>query len=226
MRRMLRGTMVTMALMAVTGCVLPVDIVIGDDFHVRGSGHVIQEARAVPAFDGIEVSHAIEVRLVETGFEGVRVIAEDNLVPHLETRVRGGMLEIRFERGVSVSPRRAVVVEVDAYEVLELRASGASRIEADLAWSPERWVQMSGASSMRLYGAADRLHATLSGASRLAALDFETHRTDVDISGASVAHVWVTDRLDAHASGASHVRFIGWPEVRASVSGASSVAPY
>lgn len=224
-RGRVRSAWVGVALLGLGGCVLPVDIVI-DGEHVRGNGRVVEVTRSVAPFDGIEVSHAITVHVVETGYEGVRVIAEENLLPYLETRVRGGMLEIGFERGVNVSPRREVVVEVEAYEVLEIRASGATHVEAELAWSPERWVHLSGASSIDLYGAADRFHVDLSGASRLDALDFETIRTDVDASGASRAFVWVTGRLDARASGASHIRFAGWPEVRADVSGASTVTHY
>ena len=132
MRTMGRGTVLAAWVLGFTGCVLPVDITIGDGFHVRGSGHVITEARAVAPFDGIVASGAVIVDVVERGFEGVRVTAEDNLMPYLETRVEGGMLHIGFRSGVSVSPKRDVVVEVDAYEIVELRASGAVRIEADL----------------------------------------------------------------------------------------------
>jgi len=226
MRTMRRAAVLAAWVLGFTGCVLPVDITIGDGFHVRGSGHVITEARSVAPFDGIEASGAVIVEVVERGFEGVRVRAEDNLLPYLETRVEGGMLHIGFRSGVSVSPKRDVVVEVDAYEIVELRASGAVRIEADLGWTPDMWVGLSGASSLLIFGAADNLHADLSGASRLDGLDYESLRSNVNVSGASRVFVWVLDRLDAVASGASHVRFRGRPEVRASVSGASTVAPY
>ena len=88
------------------------------------------------------------------------------------------------------------------------------------------WVGLSGASALVLYGGADRLHVDLSGASTLDGLDYQTMRTEVAVSGASTAFVWARNRLNVEASGASHVRFRGRPEVRASVSGASTVTPY
>jgi hypothetical protein len=226
MKTKTRGTVVASALLAVTGCVLPVEVNIGDGFQVRGSGHVVTETRGVAPFDGIRASGAVIVHVVESGFEGVRIVAEDNLIPYLETRVEGGMLIIGFESGVSVSPKRDVLVEVDAYELVEVRASGAVQVEAELGWKAEMWVGLSGASSLVIYGGAERLTLDLSGASRYEGLEFETERADIGASGASWAFVWAQDRLDAVASGASHIRFRGRPQVRANVSGASSVTPY
>jgi hypothetical protein len=223
--RRMRWTLLV-ALATLGSCVLPVEVNIGDGTHVRGSGHVVAEARSVAPFDGIQASGAVIVDVVETGSERVTVRAEDNLLPYLETYVEGGMLHIGFRSGVSVSPRRDVVVEVDAFEIVELRASGAVRIDAALGWTPQMWVGLSGASSLLISGEADELNADLSGASRLDALDYRTLHADIGVSGASQAFVWVLDRLDAQASGASHVRFRGRPEVRASVSGASTVTPY
>ena len=218
--------MLMVLLLGFTGCVLPVDINIGDGVHVRGSGHVVTEARSVAPFDGIQVSGAVIVKVVERGYEGVRVTAEDNLLPYLETHVEGGMLFIGFRGDVSISARRDVVVEVDAYELVEVRGSGAVRIDATLGWTPEMWVDLSGASSLLIYGEADKLNVNLSGASSFDGLDYETLSADVGVSGASKAFVWARNRLDAVASGASQVRFRGRPEVWASVSGASTVTPY
>jgi len=226
MRMKRKGLVPMVLLLGFTGCVLPVGINIGDGAHVRGSGHVVTEARSVAPFDGIQVSGAVIVDVVQTGFEGVTVRAEDNLLPYLETYVEGGMLHIGFRGNVSISPRHDVVVEVDAYELVEVRGSGAVRIEASLGWTPQMWVDLSGASSLLMYGETDKLNVGLSGASRFDGLDYEAQRADVSVSGASSAFVWVRDRLDAAASGASHIRFRGRPEVRASVSGASTVTPY
>ena len=226
MRTRRKGRVLMVLLLGFTGCVLPVDVNIGDGVHVRGSGHLVTEARSVAPFDGIQVSGAVIVRVVERGFEGVTVTAEDNLLAYLETRVEGGMLHIGFRNNVSISARRDVVVEVDAYELIEVRGSGAVRIEATLGWAHEMWVDLSGASSLLMYGEAAKLHANLSGASSFDGLEYETLSTHVGASGASTAFVWARDRLDAVASGASQVRFRGRPEVWASVSGASTVTPY
>ncbi len=226
MKRKKRGLVVLGTLIGLSGCVLPLDLAIGDGLHVRGSGRVVTELRSVAPFDGVLATGAVTVRVVENGFEGVRVSAEDNLLPYLETRVSGGMLEIGFRSGVSVSPRRDVLVEVDAYEVVEVRGSGAVHMEAFLGWTPEMRVGLSGASDLLLVGESDRLVVDLSGASRFDGLEYPVVRADLAVSGASAAFVWARARLDVQASGASHVRFRGRPSIRANVSGASTVTPY
>ena len=211
------------ATLALGGCVLPLDIELGTDFHVRGSGRVASEVRFVPAFDAIVASGAVHVVVERTGNEGVTVEAEENLLPYIRTAVHNGVLEIGPEPGVALSPRRDIVVYVESYEVVELQASGATHMEVDLGWVENLWVTVSGASVVDVWGASDGAFVTASGASRYDALDLETLDVRVNVSGASEARVWARDYLDADASGASRVRFKGHPLVTARVSGASTV---
>jgi hypothetical protein len=124
---------------------------------------------------------------------------------------------------VRLDPRREIVVRVESYEIVELSGSGAVRMEAEIGSVPELWVTLSGASELVVWGSAERENVTVSGASLYDALDLEVDRCYLSASGASEALVWVLERLEADASGASHVRFRGDPVVAASTSGASTV---
>jgi hypothetical protein len=209
------------------GCVLPLNITIGDDgTHIRGSGHVVTVSRNVGSFDAIVASGASTVVVERTGAEGVEVTAEDNLLPYLETEVQGGVLYVGFTEGVNLSPREEIFFHVESYEVVEVDASGAVSMELDVGWVPQLWVTLSGASHLLAWGEADEQDVSVSGASRYDALDLQTRWTRIDASGASLADVWVRETLDVVASGASHVRFRGSPDVRADVSGASTVTRY
>jgi hypothetical protein len=211
------------AALALGGCFLPLDIDIDTGEHVRGSGRVVTEVRVVPAFYAIVAGGAIRVVVERTGHEGVTISAEENLLPYIRAEVHDGVLDLGPEPGVSLSPRREIVVYVESYEVVELQASGATHMEVDLGWVGDLRVTASGASSVEAWGAADRAYVTVSGASRYDALELETLNERANVSGASEARVWVRDRLDADASGASRVRFRGNPVVTARVSGASTV---
>lgn len=226
MTRKMRVALPLAVALTMTGCLLPVDITFDDGVRIIGSGRLATEVRSVRPFDGVAASGAVTVRIVESGFEGVRVSAEDNLLPYLETRVSGGLLLIGFRSGVSVAPRREIVVEVDAYEVAEVRGSGAVHVEAALGWTPELTIGLSGASNVTISGETDVLRLALSGASRFDGLDYRAERAEIGVSGASTAFVWVRDRMTVNASGASHVRFRGRPYVTAAVSGLSTVRPY
>jgi len=216
------------AVLALGGCVLPLNINIEDDWdvRVRGSGHVVSVSRSVPAFDAVHAEGAMTVVVDRTGYEGVTITAEDNLLPYLRAEVHDGVLRLRSDPGVRLEPRREIVIQVESYEVVELSGSGAVRIEAEIGSVPELWVTLSGASELVAWGSAGRAYLTVSGASRVDALDLDVERCYVTVSGASEALVWVFDRLEADASGASHVRFRGDPVVVASTSGASTVTKY
>jgi hypothetical protein len=216
------------ATLALGGCVLPLSITVGDDagVRIRGSGHVVSVSRSVPEFDAVSAAGAMRVIVERTGYEGVTVTAEDNLLPYLRTEVRDGVLLLGPKPGYSLDPRREIVVHVESYEVVELSGSGAVAMQVELGWVQELWVTLSGASELVVWGSADRENVTASGASRYDALDLEAERCNLSVSGASQALVWVHDRLEADASGASHVRFRGDPLVVAHTSGASTVTRY
>ena len=210
------------------GCVLPVEVRIDDGVwgEIRGNGRVVFETRTLPPFDGIVANGGIRVVVERTGREEVSIEAEENLIPYLEAEVRGGILHVGPVPGARLSPRRDVVFRVESWKVVEVEAAGASLVDVEVGRVAELWATASGASSLTLWGDAGIQHLTLSGASRYDALDLRSRRTDARLSGASQAWVSVTDRLEAEATGASHVRFRGNPWVSAHVSGASSVGPY
>jgi len=86
--------------------------------------------------------------------------------------------------------------------------------------------EVSGASRLTLEGDGGDLRLDASGASQVDLSDFRVDNADLEVSGASQVTVYVTGRLDAEASGASHVGYLGNPRMgRVDSSGASSVSP-
>jgi hypothetical protein len=219
-------TLAALAALGTGGCVLPVDIDFDGGTHVRGSGHPVSLARSLPPYDAIIVAGPVRVLVERTGEEYVELTAEDNLVDYLEMEVRGGVLYLGVEPGVSVSPRREILYRVWSYEVLELDASGASSVDIEVGHVPTLWVTVSGASRVAPWGDADQQDLFVSGASRYDAFDLHSHEVRADVSGASLVDVRVSEVLDVAASGASRVRYLGWPEVVGDVSGGSTVTRY
>jgi hypothetical protein len=85
-------------------------------------------------------------------------------------------------------------------------------------------LDASGASKIKIDGAAKELIVDLSGASRLDAENLKAENVTVDASGASSATVVALNDLNADASGASTIRYTGEPKnVKKNSSGASSV---
>jgi hypothetical protein len=104
-----------------------------------------------------------------------------------------------------------------------LTLSGASTLDGGLRQG-QVTLDVSGASTATLHGAADLLNVTVSGASHGGLEDFASDAIRADISGASNANVTARRKLDYDVSGASHLSYAGNPTIgQADVSGASSV---
>ena len=219
-------------------------------FHVGpgepGSGNVITQTREVSDFTDIEVNYPAQVTITQGKTASVKIEAEENVLPGLQTRVRGNTLEISYkpEDGKYINPTKAVRVTVvvkDLKEVdfssageliinglktdkLDISVSGAGSLKVnDLAVKNFR-VDMSGAGSMSATGEADDFRLTISGFGSFNGKDLHTLTTDVHLSGAGSATVWVDNQLDANVSGVGSVNYYGSPSVTKQVSGVGSVS--
>lgn len=221
------------AVIALAGC----DNLIG----VQGNGNVKSEERSVDSFDQISVGGAFDVYLTQGDTESLRVEADENLLPLIETTVRNGRLVIRSRENIGEAKELNVYVtfrELNKIETsgaceiknegqlnfsnLVLKGSGA--LEIDLSLRAEKLEgEYSGASEVDLEGSAEVCEFKLSGASELDAEGLVVQQMKIDLSGASEAEVQVTQNLKVHASGASSVVYTGNPAIDQHTSGASSV---
>ncbi len=108
---------------------------------------------------------------------------------------------------------------------MRLGVSGASKVNVtgsagDLA------IDASGASKISLAGSAGNVAVNASGASRVDASNLTVRDARLGVSGASEIWVNASGRLDANASGASHINYTGNPTMgNIQTSGASTVKP-
>ena len=107
-------------------CLLPIAIACSINLGVVGSGNVIEELRDVGAFDAIRVDGSVDVFLAQGEAAPVRVVAEDNLLPIVETTVKGTTLTIKTTGSYSTK------VGIDIYVTLptlrSISTSGSSDV--------------------------------------------------------------------------------------------------
>jgi hypothetical protein len=106
---------------------------------------------------------------------------------------------------------------------LDVSVSGASHLLGNIDAGDAR-LDVSGASEVNLSGSAQDVTIDASGASQVKLADFPVNDATVDASGASKVTVNLSGRLDADASGASRVHYLGNPTLgNIHTSGASDV---
>ena len=143
---------------------------------VRGSGDVVEETREVRGIDEVRgVSNAtIGDLYIEIGdTPSLRIEAEDNLIDHIETEVRGDVLYIETVRGVNLRPREAIEFYLTVPTLDSLAVSGTGSAEApDLA--------------------SKRFSATVSGTGDVQIESLDVNTAELKISGTGDVNI---DRL-------------------------------
>ena len=210
---------------------------------VTGSGVVVEETREIASFDSIKVEGSLSVHL-SLGKPGpLRIKAEDNLIPLVIATVKGSELTLRTEG--SYSTEIGIEVYATTADIHAIKTSGSTEVscqgeltadELNLETSGSSEIQCamkagsltviaSGASDLRLSGDVHLLNVQTSGASTVAAFELFAVEAEINTSGASNVAV-NAKMLQAHASGASNIRYRGLPEKLTSKDrGAGSIGP-
>jgi len=215
-------------------------------FHhrIQGSGHVVTDSRDFSNFTGAEVGSTIDLYVKQDSAYSVKVETDDNLQQYIVIDQSGSTLHIRERQNTNLRSTGKIKVYISAPEFKYLDASGASRIigqnlltsssiteigvsgasnaELELK-SPKVTVDVSGASEITLKGETKDLSIEASGASTVRGFGLLSENTDVGLSGASRAEVFGSVKINASASGASDVYYMGAGAVTKDESGASSV---
>ena len=208
------------------------------------------EARTVGSFHAIKVSNAFEVYITQGNEDALAISASSSEYKEkIITEVKNGVLIIRFAddkkfwKGWNSSKHKLKayisIKKIDRLDVagacnvyfeeglsaegLSVDLSGASDMKGKIDAKTLK-VNISGASSANVSGNAPTLEIDASGASDFKGYDLVTNFCDAKASGASSINITVNKELNAHASGASSVRFKGEGLIRdIKTSGASNV---
>lgn len=214
---------------------------------VKGSGKVLQEQREVTSFEGINVNNAIHVFLSQGNEESVKVEADDNVVPYIQTKVKDRILHITLKGEEPIrnfSPKLPMNVYVTIKNLREIEANAAATVEGESAFQVETLeldissaasldlevkgenidMDISSAANVTLSGQINSMKAEVSGACKLDGTNLETLKANIDMSGASSATLKVKDELEYDVSGASRLTYSGNPRIyKAEITSAGSV---
>jgi hypothetical protein len=196
---------------------------------------------AILDFDRLEMGSAFNIEVEQSNTFRVEVRGDRRNIDDLEAFKSGNTLIIAFDDNANrrhdtyihitmptlkaVNFSGASVSKIHGFESdddLNIYLSGASVTQLDADFR-EIDLVVSGASKLSLYGSGDELNGEVSGASWVKAFNYPVREAALDVSGASEAHITVTDELIITASGASSVLYRGSPSVTSNVSGASTV---
>jgi putative autotransporter adhesin-like protein len=191
---------------------------------IKGSGNLKTETRVVERFTAIVISGSANLEIEQTGEESLQLTADDNLLPLFTTEVRDGTLVIGVAEGKRLTwSGKGPRIKVTVRELRKLKVSGAVSVKATKLDTDSLSISISGAGNANIAGRTDNLSITVSGAGSLDAVDLQTKRATVIVSGAGDVTVNAIEELDARASGAGTIWYVGSPRLQSGVSGAGTI---
>lgn len=182
-------------------------------------GGKIRQDRTVEAFNAVEIEQPVKVVLSQGDQVSVSVEGtQQEVVDAIKVVVKDGVLSVESQgKGFD-----GIVVYVTAKELSRIEAGGpailesatelkAEKLEIEADGAAEMNLQLnvnnltsdaSGAASVKLRGIAQNHNAEVSGAASLKAVDLQTKKTEIEVSGAGDARVDATEELKGEVTGA------------------------
>ncbi len=210
---------------------------------LRGSGKPATEQRPVSGIDAVTLSGVGDLRIEVGNQESLRIDADDNILPHIRTEVKGGKLTIGIERGFSVHPsvpiRYALVVrQLDEVglsgsgtistaalrtDTMKAHVSGSGDITFDELTGKQVSAKISGSGKIKVSGRVEAEEVHISGSGDYDGEDLQSRTAEVIVSGSGDSKLWVTDALTVHVSGSGDVEYYGDPKLTKHVSGSGEL---
>lgn len=202
---------------------------------VKGDGNVVTIERSVGDYDGVSLAGWFDVDLV-AGNEGeITLKGESNLLEHIITEIKNGVLVIKTEKGVELKPSNwnsgiLITVPVESISSVSLSGSGdivgKTTIEAEsfstriagsgdisvTVQAKEVEASLSGSGDINLSGRTTDFDVMVSGSGDIKAYELEAEFVKATVSGSADIKVTANQSIDAKVSGSGDIHYRGNPK--------------
>jgi len=212
---------------------------------IVGNGNVINENRSSAAFSRIISSGDFLVTVVPDSVTSIKVEAESNIVPYVNTGVNGNTVIIDFDAGVNIHEHSPIKVTLHTLhsEYLELQGSGnitsgnftEDDVQLYLSGSGNIMSSfiantisagISGSGGITLEGKARQATMYISGSGNISSLHLIQDICNASIAGSGNVYINVIRKINATISGSGSIFYLGNPSVESNISGSGKVVKY
>lgn len=174
---------------------------------VNGNGRIVEQIRPLDTFSGVLLDFSANVTIVNGQTPSFRIEADENVLPHIGTKVRFGKLHITQDKWIE--PSQKVVIHIGAPFTSKIETSGYSNVVVENIDGPRLQVD-AGVGNVMLHGKADRLRIrTKTG--NVNASDLETGYADVAISSHGTVKLGSVEELIVDAANTGTVIYAEQP---------------
>ncbi|WP_297703753.1 head GIN domain-containing protein [uncultured Eudoraea sp.] len=193
-----------------------------DDY--TGSGNTVSEFRDVNLFTKISSEGTFVVNITQGPSQSLEIIADDNIIGRVKTKISDGRLKIYLEDGnykntyleanITMADLNGIKNEgIGDITVFELQSAGTMEIENI------------GAGNIAIAGYTDNLTILNEGSGTINCAEFMAANIDLSIEGSGDSEVYCTESLNVNIEGSGNVYYKGSPSVTKDISGSGQVIP-
>lgn len=211
---------------------------------VRGNGELATDQRSVGSFNEVKSFGSFDIEVFTGNENTVKVEADENLLPYIETFIDGSTLKIETKSGYNLRPRVHIRVMVTAPNYtsiatngsgnvngqnkivssgdLDLKVNGSGNIDLEVEAESVN-SQISGSGNISLRGTAKKAENSIHGSGNIRAGSLQTEDSKVEIAGSGDVQVFATSSLDVNIMGSGGVSYKGPASVNSHIAGSGSV---
>lgn len=187
-----------------------------------GSGYTTSEFRTVNDFNKVSSEGTFVVSITKGTEQSVEIIADDNLMHRVKTKVQNGKLKIYLENGnYSNTHLEANITVADLSEVENngvghmyvFNATGVSSFKAT----------NTGTANIYIEGSCNDLNIFNEGSGNILAFEMPSDYCKVYNRGSGEIEVNCTSNLDVTIVGSGNIHYVGNPQITAEIEGSGEI---
>ncbi len=197
-----------------------------------GSGNVLTEMRNVDNFVGIIVSGEMSINIIHSDKYEVKITADDNLIKHIKTVVKGGILYVECghqteESNITVNLAMPVLNSIEtegkvdinvksgfAVENLEIRTFGSGNIDiSGITASAAIKILSRGSGNISLTGSAKLFSCYARDAGNVFADQLESADAVAKVGGSGSIFLKTNGNMNVIVAGSGSVIYTGKPSM-------------
>jgi phage shock protein PspC (stress-responsive transcriptional regulator) len=237
------GWWILLAILFVLFAVVSAGIISQAVLCVNGNGNIVNETRELEGFSKIELGGSGTMIITQGEEYSVVVETDENILEHVDTRLRGSTLTIETIGFGCIRPSKEISIFVTLPSLEEIEVAGSGRIIGTNTLSGEELsltiagsgdinlelnvteleTEIAGSGEARYRGVADLHEITVAGSGDIVAFELETRETIIDIAGSGDAELFANEQLEISIAGSGDITYTGSPHVVQSVAGSGDI---
>ena len=197
----------------------------GNGEKIKGNGKVVTVTRTTSDYDGIGVGGSFDVILVQGKEGNITIEGEENIIPYIETEVKGNNLEIKFKKNTNIRTTKRLTVTVPYTDIDKVSLGGSGNISNEgTIKATDLKISLGGSGNISLKVDSDEVKSSIGGSGNIK-LNGSTNEFKCSIagSGSIKAYELTADTLNATIAGSGSISTTVKTKIKANVVGSGSI---